>query len=281
MRTLMQAHLAILAHVGAPWYNNAWFIGIATGLASGAIIAVITPLFLRRRRARDLAIRRDRAADDTLSTLRPAVASGTLPSCGIVEAIARASAFRRGLDPKLATSTAQLVDELISEIMISPFLAPDTRLQLANKLLSLRAELEKQPEPRPVQEGRGTYRSTTIITSVLGALLCGAAAAGAVYTKSWVPFVAAGALALVSYVTTQILNRLTSRLSRLSLGTGPIEFEFAEPSLSISEIVQRLQSTENAGKTESDRVSEDPATGNGAGSSSAKLMTPPPSDSGS
>jgi hypothetical protein len=85
--TVMYTYLALLAagQSDAHWYNNAWFIGISTGLASGAVIALITPLFLRRRRARDLAIRQERAADDTLSTLRPAVASGTLPSSPVVE----------------------------------------------------------------------------------------------------------------------------------------------------------------------------------------------------
>ena len=82
------------------WYDNGWIIGIVTGLASGALLAAATPIFLRKRRARDLAIRRERTADDVLSALRPSVATGYLPSAAMVNAITRANAYRRGLDPR-------------------------------------------------------------------------------------------------------------------------------------------------------------------------------------
>jgi hypothetical protein len=262
----MRIHLTLLAasQVSASWYDNAWFIGISTGLASGAIIAIITPLFLRRRRARDLAIRRERAADDTLSTLRPAVATGTLPSAPVVEAIARASAFRRGLDSKLATPVTGLMDQMISEIMISPFLAPDARLQLADRLLSLRSELESAPITKPAQDGPGTYKLTTIATSVVGALAFGAASAVSVYLKSWVPLAIIGAVAVLGIIFTQAGDRI----SRLGFGGASIEFNVPNIGAYVAE------SAEIIGAPQANTGSEDRVNGNGAASRSSDSEPP-------
>jgi hypothetical protein len=57
-----QALLSILVmdRAGSPWYDNGWLIGIMTGLASGALLAAVTPIFLHRRRARKLAVESER-----------------------------------------------------------------------------------------------------------------------------------------------------------------------------------------------------------------------------
>lgn len=47
------------AHVQSSlFYDNPWVIGLVTGVLSGVILALITPILLRRRRAREIAIRR-------------------------------------------------------------------------------------------------------------------------------------------------------------------------------------------------------------------------------
>jgi hypothetical protein len=246
-------------------YDNAWFIGISTGLASGAIIAIVTPLFLRRRRARDLAIRRERAADDTLSTLRPAVASGTLPSGPVVEAIARAADSRRGLDPKLATPITALMDQLISEIMSSAFLAPDARLQLANRLLSLRSELDREPVIKHAQDSRGNYKLTTIATSVVGALAFGAASALSAYLKTWVPLAIISGVAVLGIIFTQAGDRISR------LGFGGASIEFARPVMSYNALAEAVEfiDTSQANTDPKDRV-----TGNGTASRSSNSEPP-------
>jgi hypothetical protein len=208
-----------------PWYDNGWLIGTVTGLASGILLATFTPLFLRKRRARDLAIRRDRAADDLLASLRPSVATGTLPSASTVEAVARACAYQRGLDPKLATSTLTLLDVLVSEVMVSAFLAPDIRVTLSNKVLSLRSELDNQPAFKRQLDTRNNFRAVTIFASVLGAAAIGGASAVSVITSSWIP------VATIVLVGTFLLTiyMLGDRITRFKIGPTSLEFETMRP----------------------------------------------------
>jgi hypothetical protein len=52
--------LLVAARVSDPWYDNSWLIGIATGLASGILLAMATPIVLRMRRARKRAVEGER-----------------------------------------------------------------------------------------------------------------------------------------------------------------------------------------------------------------------------
>lgn len=56
-----------------PWYDNGWLIGIVTGLASGALLAVATPIVLRMRRARKPAVQENRPgpAEELRTTASP------------------------------------------------------------------------------------------------------------------------------------------------------------------------------------------------------------------
>jgi len=213
----MKTFLALLTNSGpsSPWYDNGWLIGITTGVLSGALLAAATPIFLRRRRARDLAIRRERAAEDVISTLRPSVAAGSLPSPAAVEAIARACAFRRGLDSKNATPTLVLLDVLISEVMASPFLPSDIRLHLSDKLVSL--ELAFHARSMTIDDTEHpSYKGATILASTLGATTLGAAGAVSAVLKSWVPFVSVAVIALVAFTVWQIGDWSRLRVSGVS-----------------------------------------------------------------
>src|ERR1700733_16283707 len=157
-----------------PWYDNPWVIGLATGVGSGIILAIITPLLLQRRKAREISIRRERSAEDILSALRPSVATGNFPSASIVEAIRRASAFNRGLKVKQTVPAADLLDVLTNEIMASPFVGPEARIATANKLLSLRSELGQEPAVEPaVSEQPQADLAPTIIIVAFGAGIFG------------------------------------------------------------------------------------------------------------
>jgi hypothetical protein len=221
---LTQTFLAFLTtRTSDPWYNNSWVVGIVTGVVSGALLALVTPIFLRRRRARDLAIRRDRAAEDALSALRPSVATGNLPSTSVVQAIVRACAFRRGLDPKQATPASNLLDTLVSEVMVSAFLAPDVRLSLSDKLVTLESALEREPVSTVGLKSEGDYKNATILASILGALALGAASAVSSTIKSWVPLAVVGIIGLVAFIIWQYGSR---RLTSISI--KPLQFSYVE-----------------------------------------------------
>jgi hypothetical protein len=232
--------VSLAPNQASPWYDNSWIsngwtIGIVTGLVSGALLAAVTPLFLRRRKARELAIRRDRTADDVLSALRPSIATGYLPSAPTVDAIARASAYRRGLDPKFAIPASTIVDVLIYEVMASVFLAPDTKLSEAKKLLGLQAELNEIIAPK--EPATGNYRTETAIASLVGAAAIGGVTAVSSAVGSWVPVVSTLAVVLFGFLifyfysfSRSAFRRITSiEFSGSKLEFGPIaDFEVIE-----------------------------------------------------
>ena len=190
---LARSFYATLAPVPQPvnsWYDNPWIIGLATGLASGIILALVTPIILRRRRAREIAIRQERAAEDFLSALRPSVATGNFPSSSIVESVWRASAYNRGLDVKLAVPATVLLDVLATEVMASPFVNSDSRIATVEQLLTLRSALEQGQEipattaERTTAESELVSRGNVLALAVLGACIFGAAGAISVVLKN-------------------------------------------------------------------------------------------------
>jgi hypothetical protein len=212
MLTFLQ--LAATNNAASRWYENAWVIGIATGVLSGALIAIVTPIFLRSRRKRDIDIKRDRAAEDVLSALRPAVATGNLPPASVVEAIARAAVFKRGLTSEQAAPTLVLLDMLISEVMASAFLDSEVRLSLSKKLVSLESDCEggqsiavvATQEPEVVD-----YRSITTVISILGAVTIGLVSVWATTFRSYASstfWILGGALAgiLLLFAAWQFLD---------------------------------------------------------------------------
>jgi hypothetical protein len=168
--------LTVTATQPSHFYDNAWTIGIVTGLASGLILTLITPIFLHRRRARETALRRERAGEDFLSSLRPTVGTQDFPAAQMVESAWRASAFKRDLDLKLAIPASTLLDVLASEVLASSFVSSESRIDMVDKILSLRASLGSTPEAveEPTSTAYPADKLTTAAYAVLGACVVGA-----------------------------------------------------------------------------------------------------------
>ena len=186
--------LALVQQPVNPWYDNPWVIGLGTGVASGIILELITPIILRRRREREIAIGRERAAEDFLSALRPSVATGNFPSSSIVESVWRASAYNRGLDVKLTVPAIGLLDILATEVMASPFVNSDSRIATVEQLLKLRSALEHgqdipalQQIPASAAASEFISKGNVLALALFGACAFGAAGAISVLLKS--PFV--------------------------------------------------------------------------------------------
>jgi hypothetical protein len=167
------------------------------------------------------------------------------------------------------------VDELISEVMISPFLASDARLQLASKLLSLRSNLDTEPVTESAQLSRENYRLTTVAISVVGALAFGAAAAASSYLKSWVPFAIVGFLAFTGIVFTQAGDRI----ARLRFGSASIEFASRQPTINISSygdgVTFHTEGENIIGQAPTDTSPGDRITEDGTASESSKSAPAP------
>jgi hypothetical protein len=203
------------------WYDNPWIIGVITGVASGAILALATPVFLRRRRARDIAIRRERAAEDVLSALRPSVATGHFPSAAVVESIVNASTYNRGLDPKYAVSASDLLDVLTAEVMASSFVSPESRNNVANSLLTIKSDLKGESRASVQKsEARVGDLITAVASALIGACIVGGASAVSVLTKNALVLVTTGSVTIVVLAILQF----GSRIENFKMSRGAIQF---------------------------------------------------------
>jgi len=148
-------------------------------------LALITPVFISRRRARDIALKQERAAENVLSALRPSVATGYFPSAEVVQAIVNASTYNRKLEPKYAVSASDLIDVLTAEVMASSFVSPEQRNDVANSLLSIKSGLADW-RTATVQgvERHASDRIASIASAVTGACVIGVASAVAVMTRN-------------------------------------------------------------------------------------------------
>jgi hypothetical protein len=210
--SLRSSHVSI-----SPFYDNPWVIGIVTGVLSGILLALITPVLLRKRRAREIAIRRERAAEDVLSALRPSVATSNFPTAPMVEAVRRAAAFNRGLDPKLAVSAPDLLDVLASEVLASAFVSPESRIGIVEKLLSLQSALGGGPQAVVVPDAvRAADNIVAVAFAALGACIVGAASAISAVTKD----------ATVLIVAVPLVSTILIILPIIQLGPGISEFNF-------------------------------------------------------
>lgn len=210
---LVRPLLALLTSAPQPadlWYNNPWIIGLATGVASGILLSISTPIFLRRRRAREIATRRERSAEDFLSALRPSVATGNFPSAPVVEAVRRASAYNRGLDVKLAVPAADLLDVLISEVMASSFVSSESRITIVDQLLQLQASLGRGPAVEISEaESPAIDKVTTAVFAGIGACVLGAAGIISVLTKNATLTVIVVSLVISGLATLQFFTKIT------------------------------------------------------------------------
>jgi hypothetical protein len=210
-----------------PIYDNPWVIGVVTGLASGIILALITPIFLRRRRAREIALRRERAAEDFLSSLRPTVGTQEFPTAEMVESTWRASAFKRDLDLKLAVPASTLLDVLASEVLGSSFVSAESRIDMVDKILSLQASLGISPVA--VEDLDSSAESadkvTTAAYAVLGACVVGASAAIFVLTGNIV------AIVVIAFFVLMLLAILLlgPAATEVNIGFGSFKFRVYRP----------------------------------------------------
>lgn len=218
---------AAVAAQPSPFYDNAWVIGVVTGLASGIILTLITPIFLRKRRAREIALRRERAAEDFLSSLRPTVGTQEFPTAEMVESAWRASAFKRDLDLKLAVPAPILLDVLASEVLASSFVSAESRIDMVDKILSLQVSLGSNSEA--VDELASTAQPadkvTTAAYAVLGACLVGASAAIFVLTGNVLAVVVIAVFVLL-LLPILLLGPATTEVR---IGFGSFRFQLARP----------------------------------------------------
>jgi hypothetical protein len=160
-------------------------------------------------------MRREQAAEDWLQALRASVASGTLPGRNVLEALVRAVAYRRGLDPAGVVPARLLLDVLVKEVMDSPFLPADRKGDLAKELIALGEEFHA-PVMSMVEPPRDELEwSRSLPFAALGAACIGTSVALSIQFHSVVPW--AIGLGAIIYALA-IVGFGAGRMDRIAIG---------------------------------------------------------------
>jgi hypothetical protein len=124
--------------------SSPWAFPILTGLISSILalplLNTANNLFGVGKKRRELRERVAHANAEVVAALRPSVAAGIVPEEGTIWSLLRSSARRRQLALAQLLTPPEVADELIREVMESPFLTGEAKVQLATRISELRPE---------------------------------------------------------------------------------------------------------------------------------------------
>jgi hypothetical protein len=119
--------------------QDPWVLTIIGGAVAGLIVAMLTPP-LQRTRSEASKKRAISANQEVLGALRRMLGENSLPEGAAIVALCRSAARKHVVPLSLMASTSDLLDDLISELMDSPFLPAASKVERAAQLERLRAE---------------------------------------------------------------------------------------------------------------------------------------------
>ena len=175
------------------WLNNAWIVGIGTGILSGLLVTWLLNLFISKKKDREYQQQISSANREIIYSVRAGIPESNLPTREIVEALIHSTARRYAVQPSELYQAKELSEELIKEVMDSSFLSQAKKIEYCVALMPLgREDLELlPPEERILQSSIEEHRAKLqsqrrkvgelqfILTGLIGfvaALFSGAAA---------------------------------------------------------------------------------------------------------
>jgi hypothetical protein len=175
------------------WLNNAWVVGIGTGVLSGLLVTWLLNLFISKKKDREYLQKISSANREITNSIRTGIPENNLPTREIVEALINSTARRYEVQPSELYQVKELSEELVKEVMDSSFLSPAKKIEYCAALLPLGKEYsEILPEDErslelSIEEHRAKLQSQRrkigelqlILTGLMGAtaaLVSGAAA---------------------------------------------------------------------------------------------------------
>jgi hypothetical protein len=117
--------------------NNPWAVGIGGGILSGLAVTVITRVFLEKKDDRELLERVTAANKELIYAIRPCIAEGSIPSLGVIDSLIAATSRKYRLPSEKLSTSRQLIDDLIKEVMDSSFISASTKADYCAKLNSI------------------------------------------------------------------------------------------------------------------------------------------------
>ncbi len=128
---------------------NPWVVGIGGGILSGLCVTVITRIFLEKKDDRELLERVAAANKELIYAIRPCIAEGSIPSLGVIDSLVAATARKYRLPSEKLSTSRQLIDDLIKEVMDSSFIPASTKAEYCAKLNRIFEPAVALPAPLP------------------------------------------------------------------------------------------------------------------------------------
>lgn len=156
------------------WVNNAWLVGIASGLVASGLIWLISRFFLSKRDNREYMQKVSSANRDVIIAIRPGIPEGQIPSAEVLEALVNSTARRYGVVATDLYNSRQTAEELIKEVMDSSFLSSAQKSEYCTRLMPLRVEALQPPlglAAKPIDTSASLASARTRMVELVSTML--------------------------------------------------------------------------------------------------------------
>lgn len=134
------------------WLNNAWVVGIATGIVSGLLVTWLLNVFISKKKDKVYQQRIASANREVILSVRAGIPEDNLPTKEVVDALIHSTARKYDVEPAELYQPKELSEELIKEVMDSSFLSQGKKIEYCAAILRLGTEdllavTEEREEP--------------------------------------------------------------------------------------------------------------------------------------
>lgn len=195
--------------------QDAWVIGLGIGIISGAIVIAITRVLFAKRERKDYLERVAAANSEISDCVRPLV--GKVPlSSELVNSIVMSTAQKYAVERRHLHDAETLADDLIKEIMVTPLLSGEQKVEFSAFISKLRAK-QRDAEAVSTRNTAVWHYDTGFVSATLGvtsavfamsaALFLALSRPGNLADASWIIAVATLVPLLASFVGYQFWRK--------------------------------------------------------------------------
>jgi hypothetical protein len=119
------------------WLDNAWVVGIGSGIPSGLLVTILLNFTSKRKRDREYQQQISSANREVIFSIRAGIPEGSLPSREVVVALINSTARRYEIESDELYQPREIAEELIKEVMDSSFLSATRKSEYCAALIPL------------------------------------------------------------------------------------------------------------------------------------------------
>lgn len=124
------------------FFQNAWFVGVSTGIISGVLVFFLTKWIMDKKGKVEYYKQVNVANNSVINALKPYIAEKGLPSIEIFEALILSTARTFGVNEKDMFSVSVYCEELIREIISDVYVSNDKKHEYTNMLAEYKKSIK-------------------------------------------------------------------------------------------------------------------------------------------